>query len=91
VRQAARAEALLQRLRQAPITPQQGAPDPQLLSPRQQEVLRLIAQGLSDQEIAAQLMLSQHTVHRHVTNILTRLDVPSRSAAVAYAAREGLL
>ena len=91
VRQAARAEALLQHLRQSSAAGQPGAPAQQLLSPRQQEVLRLIARGLSDQEIAAQLMLSRHTVHRHVTNILTRLDVPSRSAAVAYAAHSGLL
>jgi DNA-binding NarL/FixJ family response regulator len=63
----------------------------QLLSPRQKEVLRLIAQGLGDAEIAEKLVLSRHTVHRHVTNILTRLDVRSRAAAIAYAARERLL
>ncbi len=90
-RQAAQAEALLKRLRHARQLSSDGTLESQLLSARQREVLKLIAQGSSDQQIAEQLMLSPHTVHRHVTNILTRLDVPSRSAAVAYAAREGLL
>src|SRR5919199_320172 len=92
-RQAARAEALLRHLQRSLTVESeatQGTPK-RLLSPRQEDVLRLIAGGLSDQEIARQLKLSHHTIHRHVTNILTRLGVPSRSAAVAYAAREGLL
>jgi DNA-binding CsgD family transcriptional regulator len=46
---------------------------------------------LSDSEIAERLVLSQHTVHRHVANIRTKLRLPSRAAAVAYAARSGLL
>jgi len=61
------------------------------LSHRELEVVRLIAAGLGNQEIAGQLGISEHTVHRHVANILTRLDVPSRSAAVARAAQLGLL
>jgi DNA-binding NarL/FixJ family response regulator len=61
------------------------------LSGREVEVLRLVAQGLSNQEIAAQLVLSEHTVHRHVTSILRKLDLPSRTAAAAYAFRHGLL
>jgi DNA-binding CsgD family transcriptional regulator len=60
------------------------------LSKREAEVLRLVAQGLSDKEIAARLVLSRHTVHRHIHSILTKLDLPSR-AAVAYAARHSLL
>lgn len=55
------------------------------LTGRQLGVLRLIADGLSDREIAARLGVSVHTVHRHVANILTRLDVPTRAAAVAEA------
>ena len=90
-RQAAQAEALLKHLRQSREIASDAVAEPQLLSARQQEVLKLIAQGSSDQEIADKLMLSPHTVHRHVTNILARLDVPSRSAAVAYAARQGLI
>jgi DNA-binding CsgD family transcriptional regulator len=61
------------------------------LTPREREVLRLVAQGLSDAEIADRLILSQHTVHRHVANVRTKLRLPSRAAAVAYAARAGLL
>jgi pimeloyl-ACP methyl ester carboxylesterase/DNA-binding CsgD family transcriptional regulator len=62
-----------------------------LLSVREREVLALIASGLSDQEIAEQLVLSQHTVHRHVANIRHKLGRSSRTAAVAEAARLGLL
>jgi ATP/maltotriose-dependent transcriptional regulator MalT len=61
------------------------------LTPREIEVLRLVAQGLGDAEIAARLVLSQHTVHRHVANVRAKLRLPSRAAAVAYAARAGLL
>jgi len=61
------------------------------LSPREVEVLRLVARGLSNQDIAEQLVLSKHTVHRHVSSILAKLDLPSRAAAAAYAARHDLL
>jgi pimeloyl-ACP methyl ester carboxylesterase/DNA-binding CsgD family transcriptional regulator len=62
-----------------------------ILSGREREVLVLVARGLSDQEIAEQLVLSQHTVHRHVANIRRKLGRGSRTAAVAEAARLGLL
>ena len=62
-----------------------------MLTPRELEVLRLVARGMSDKEIATNLGLSAHTVHRHLSNILTRLNVPSRAAAVAYAARNDLI
>jgi DNA-binding CsgD family transcriptional regulator len=61
------------------------------LSRREVEVLRLVAQGLSNQEIAERLILSKHTVHRHVSSILAKLDLSSRAAAAAYAARRDLL
>jgi pimeloyl-ACP methyl ester carboxylesterase/DNA-binding CsgD family transcriptional regulator len=61
------------------------------LSGREIEVLRLVARGMSDQEIARQLVLSVHTVHRHVANVRQKLDVPSRTAAAAQAARAGLI
>ena len=51
----------------------------------------LVANGLTDEEIAGQLVLSPHTVHRHVANIRTKLGRGSRTAAVAEAARLGLL
>lgn len=61
------------------------------LSDREREVLELIAQGLGDREIAERLILSPHTVHRHVANVRTKLGQPSRSAAVAEAYRLGLI
>jgi pimeloyl-ACP methyl ester carboxylesterase/DNA-binding CsgD family transcriptional regulator len=61
------------------------------LSRRELEVLRLVARGLSDAEIAEQLVVSPHTVHRHVANIRRKLGQASRAAAVAEAARLGLL
>ena len=54
-------------------------------------MLRLVAEGLSDLEIAARLVVSPHTVHRHVANIRTKLGQPTRAAAAAYAARSGLI
>jgi pimeloyl-ACP methyl ester carboxylesterase/DNA-binding CsgD family transcriptional regulator len=62
-----------------------------LLSEREREVLALVARGLTDPEIAEQLVLSPHTVHRHVANVRRKLGSTSRSAAVAEAARLGLL
>ncbi len=61
------------------------------LSDRELEVLRLVAMGLSDREIAERLTLSPHTVHRHVANVRTKLRLPSRAAAAAQAARMGLI
>jgi pimeloyl-ACP methyl ester carboxylesterase/DNA-binding CsgD family transcriptional regulator len=68
-----------------------GEPAAVLLSGREREVLALVATGLSDREIAEQLILSHHTVHRHVANIRHKLGQGSRTAAVAEAARLGLL
>ena len=61
------------------------------LTHRQIEILRFVARGMSNGEIATRLELSEHTVKRHVANLLNRLDLPSRAAAAAYAAREGLI
>ena len=68
-----------------------GAANGPALTHRQVEILRLVAVGMSNAEVAARLQLSEHTVKRHVANLLTRLDLPSRAAAAAYAAREGLI
>jgi RNA polymerase sigma factor (sigma-70 family) len=67
--------------------------DPALaaLTPREQEVLRLLAEGLTNRQIAERLVVSEHTVHRHVTNLLRKLDLPSRTAAAAHAVRSGML
>jgi pimeloyl-ACP methyl ester carboxylesterase/DNA-binding CsgD family transcriptional regulator len=70
-----------------------GAPAPgdAELTERETEVLTLVAAGLSDREIAERLVLSPHTVHRHVANLRTKLGLPTRAAAVAAAARRGLI
>jgi pimeloyl-ACP methyl ester carboxylesterase/DNA-binding CsgD family transcriptional regulator len=70
--------------------PGREAADPELTE-RQTEVLGLVARGLSDREIAEHLVLSPHTVHRHVANLRTKLGLPTRAAAVAAAARRGLI
>jgi DNA-binding NarL/FixJ family response regulator len=64
------------------------SPNLDMLSPREREVLRLIADGLSNAAIADRLRLSDHTVKRHVANILLKLDLPSRAAAAALAGRQ---
>jgi DNA-binding NarL/FixJ family response regulator len=61
------------------------------MTPRQLEILRPVAKGESNPAIAKHLRLSQHTVKRHVANLLTRLGLSSRAAAAAYAAKRGLL
>jgi DNA-binding CsgD family transcriptional regulator len=61
------------------------------LSERERQVLALIAQGRTNAEIAAALVLSEHTVHRHVANLLAKLRCSKRAEAVAVALEEGLL
>ena len=61
------------------------------LTRRETEVLRLVAAGLSNREIAFSLVLSEHTVHRHVANILRKLAQSTRAAAAAHATRVGLI
>ncbi|HEY6800023.1 MAG TPA: helix-turn-helix transcriptional regulator, partial [Agromyces sp.] len=64
---------------------------PAHLTDREREVLRLVARGETDAEIATHLTLSAHTVHRHIANIRTKLGVPSRTAAAAWALRNELI
>jgi DNA-binding CsgD family transcriptional regulator len=61
------------------------------LTRREAEVLALLTEGLTNRQIAERLVVSEHTVHRHVTNLLRKLDLPSRTAAAAHAVRSGLL
>jgi LuxR family maltose regulon positive regulatory protein len=82
-----RADALVSDLLGRP-----SSPPPELgLSPREYEVLTLLTKGLSNQQIADELVLSRHTVRRHISNILTKLGVSSRTGAVAFAHEHGLL
>ena len=73
----------------------QGAAPPDAaespLTSRETEVLRLVAAGMSNREIAGSLVLSEHTVHRHVANILRKLTQSTRTAAATQAARAGII
>ena len=62
-----------------------------VLTPRELDVLKLVARGLSNPDIAQRLVLSEHTVHRHVANILRKLNLSSRAAAAAWGVRTGLV
>lgn len=73
------------------VAPPRPVPTDDTLSAREREVLRLVAEGLSDGEIADRLVVSPHTVHRHVANIRAKLGQPSRAAAAAHAARHGMI
>jgi ATP/maltotriose-dependent transcriptional regulator MalT len=86
----AAADAIRRRLVSA-SKPAHAPADAVGLTAREVEVLRLISSGLSNQAIGERLCISEHTVHRHVANTLGKLGVPSRSAAVAQAAKLGLL
>ena len=61
------------------------------LSSRETEVLRLVATGMTNREIATTLVLSEHTVHRHVANILQKLSLSTRAAAATQAMRAGII
>ncbi len=80
------ARKLLQEIAQ----PVDVKPAPEALTARELAVLRLIAQGLSNQEIADELMVSEATVRAHVSRILGKLHLASRTQAALYAVREGL-
>ena len=61
------------------------------LTPREVEVLKLLADGVSNQQIAEKLVLSMHTVRNHVQNVITKLGAHSKLEAVATAVREGII
>lgn len=97
VRKAARNEAVMhphvaarvmQELRASPRSGDQFNSD---LSEREMEVLRLIAEGANNTEIAERLVISEHTVKRHVSNILSKLHLADRTQAAVYAWREGVV
>jgi NarL family two-component system response regulator LiaR len=101
VRKAARGEAVMtsrvaarvmQELRQGSRAAGQAAGQFDTdLSEREIEVLRLIAEGCSNTEIAERLVISEHTVKRHVSNILSKLHLADRTQAAVYAWREGVV
>jgi DNA-binding NarL/FixJ family response regulator len=61
------------------------------LTHRELAVLKLVATGLTNRQIASELSLAEKTIDRHVSNIFAKLDVPTRAAATAYAFRHRLL
>lgn len=82
------AARVMQELRQGPRTSTSFASE---LSEREAEVLRLIADGRSNTDIAERLVISEHTVKRHVSNILSKLHLEDRTQAAVYAWRSGLV
>jgi NarL family two-component system response regulator LiaR len=70
--------------------PPDPRPTPDALTPRELEVLRLIAQGMSNREIAQELTISRKTVKTHVSNLLNKLHLADRTQAAIYAHRHGL-
>ena len=81
---------IARKLLQEVARPAEPQPAPEALTAREMEVLRLIAQGLSNQEIADRLVVSEPTVRAHVSRILGKLHLASRTQAALYAVREGL-
>ena len=80
------AKKLMHELRRASDLP----PTEEPLTEREMDVLRLVAQGMSNQEIAEALVISQGTVRTHVSNILSKLHLANRTQAALYALREGI-
>ncbi len=80
------AQRVMQELRQPPKAPLTEEP----LTLREAEILKLVAEGLTNQEIADRLVVSERTVRAHVSNILAKLHLANRTQAALYALREGL-
>src|SRR5262249_12146248 len=70
---------------------QEENPPEEILTPRESEVLRLLADGLSNREIATQLNISEHTIKFHIGSILGKLGASSRTEAVTRGLRSGLI
>jgi LuxR family transcriptional regulator, maltose regulon positive regulatory protein len=90
-REAQRAAALLQQVEALANNSRTAVDNSSPLTVREVEIVKLVAEGLTDKEIANRLSISEHTVHRHIANIMTKVDAPSRAAAVAFAAKQNLI
>ena len=82
--------AIARKVLQELSRPSEQPPTPEPLTERELEVLRLIAKGKSNREIAEELVISEATVRTHVSNILGKLQLASRTQAALYALREGI-
>jgi DNA-binding NarL/FixJ family response regulator len=82
--------ALSDKKRPSPLVPMPEEPSaaqpPVVLTRREREVAELVGRGLTNRQIASELVLSEHTVHRHVASILKKLDLHSRAQVVSYLA-----
>jgi len=78
-------------MEQVSTPPRAEEPPGAALTPRELEVLRLIASGMSNKEIARELVLNERTVKGHVSNILSKLGLADRTQAALYAVREGIV
>jgi NarL family two-component system response regulator LiaR len=95
IRQVYRGESALhpiiaRKVLQELASPTEKPPTPDPLTPREVEVLKLVATGMGNPEIAAELVISEATVRTHVSNIMSKLHLASRTQAALYALREGL-
>lgn len=84
------ARRIIAELQTPPATPQEPAPE-SVLSARESQILKLVADGLTNREIAESLFLSRYTVECHIKNIYRKLAVPSRTKAVSEARARGLI
>ncbi|WP_187432577.1 ATP-binding protein [Agromyces mariniharenae] len=75
----------------AMLPPRTAIPDPDGLTARETEVLRLLADGLSNREIATELVISEHTAANHVRSILIKVGAPNRTRAARYARERGIV
>jgi len=95
IRQVFRGEPSLDPTVARKVLAELSAPPPKPLTPdpltvRELEILRLVAQGKSNKEIASSLVIAEETVHTHVSNILNKLHLASRTQAALYALKEGI-
>lgn len=82
---------LLDRFARLPIADQPTAAEVDVLTEREHEVLLLMARGLANAEVAAELVLSETTVKTHVSNVLAKLQLRDRVRAVVFAYQSGLV
>jgi NarL family two-component system response regulator LiaR len=84
------ATALLEKIRRDHVEPPDASEPASILSPRELEILRLVARGLDNASIARELTISPRTAKNHLSNVLTKLGMTNRVQAAIYAVRHGL-